>query len=282
MQCFAPLTGWKQTLESMAEFLKDPKKEYFVEIGLQSLEEFVSEKNRHVLSAYHSYKRINKDDDTMTLEEYVQRLFEDIAEEYESVENDKIESSMTLENFVKKRFQKLSEKLKFLIQALYTHLPKSFISLATVKVMFRALELIRSIGNSLNQAKFKKTDDENEKESIPACFLPSSCEINEFLGILTLLSSSILLPELNGRVPIEKFCLSNACLVLCTVSSSIKLYTEGMTPVKFLVIDEAAQLKECESTIPLQLPGLQHCILIGDEKQLPALVKSKVLNSIIY
>jgi senataxin len=96
-----------------------------------------------------------------------------------------------------------------------------------------------------------------------------------------LLSSSILLPELNGRVPIEKFCLANACLVLCTVSSSIKLYTEGMTQVKFLVIDEAAQLKECESTIPLQLPGLQHCILIGDEKQLPALVKSKVLNLII-
>ncbi|CAI8596972.1 unnamed protein product [Vicia faba] len=53
----------------------------------------------------------------------------------------------------------------------------------------------------------------------------------------------------------------------------------GMTQVKFLVIDEAAQLKECESTIPLQLPGLQHCILIGDEKQLPALVKSKIADS---
>ncbi|KAL5059402.1 hypothetical protein RYX36_031006 [Vicia faba] len=52
-----------------------------------------------------------------------------------------------------------------------------------------------------------------------------------------------------------------------------------MTQVKFLVIDEAAQLKECESTIPLQLPGLQHCILIGDEKQLPALVKSKIADS---
>ncbi|CAK8565284.1 unnamed protein product [Lathyrus sativus] len=51
-----------------------------------------------------------------------------------------------------------------------------------------------------------------------------------------------------------------------------------MTPVKFLVIDEAAQLKECESTIPLQLPGLSHCILIGDERQLPALVKSKIDN----
>ncbi|KAL5057778.1 hypothetical protein RYX36_029382 [Vicia faba] len=189
---------------------------------------------------------------------------------------DNIKSFMTLEQFVKKTFCELSEKLKFLIQTLYTHLPKSFISLATVKKMFRAIELLRSIGISLGPAKFKQTLDASEKERIPSCFLPSNSEIDDFLKILSLLSSSILLPELNGRNQIEKFCLSNACLVLCTVSSSIKLYTEGMTQVKFLVIDEAAQLKECESTIPLQLPGLQHCILIGDDKQLPALVKSKV------
>jgi senataxin len=49
-----------------------------------------------------------------------------------------------------------------------------------------------------------------------------------------------------------------------------------MKEVEFLVIDEAAQLKECESAIPLQLLGLKRCILIGDEKQLPAMVKSKV------
>ncbi|KAK8667983.1 hypothetical protein V6N13_105455 [Hibiscus sabdariffa] len=51
-----------------------------------------------------------------------------------------------------------------------------------------------------------------------------------------------------------------------------------MQPLKVLVIDEAAQLKECESAIPLQLPGLQHSVLIGDECQLPATVKSKVCD----
>ncbi|VFQ99746.1 unnamed protein product [Cuscuta campestris] len=50
----------------------------------------------------------------------------------------------------------------------------------------------------------------------------------------------------------------------------------GSVPIELLVIDEAAQLKECESTIPLQLPGLRHAILIGDEKQLPAMVQSKI------
>ncbi|KAF8398801.1 hypothetical protein HHK36_014660 [Tetracentron sinense] len=49
-----------------------------------------------------------------------------------------------------------------------------------------------------------------------------------------------------------------------------------MTPFELLVIDEAAQLKECESAIPLQLPDIRHAILIGDERQLPAMVKSKI------
>jgi superfamily I DNA and/or RNA helicase len=52
-------------------------------------------------------------------------------------------------------------------------------------------------------------------------------------------------------------------------------------PLEFLVIDEAAQLKECESAIPLQLPGLRHAILIGDERQLPAMVKSEVQSFIL-
>lgn len=78
------------------------------------------------------------------------------------------------------------------------------------------------------------------------------------------------------------FCLMNECLLFCTASSSAKLYTEGMAPLQLLVIDEAAMLKECESAIPLQLPGLHHAILIGDEKQLPALVKSKVLEHVIF
>jgi senataxin len=49
-----------------------------------------------------------------------------------------------------------------------------------------------------------------------------------------------------------------------------------MKPVNLLVIDEAAQLKECESVIPLQLPGISHAILVGDECQLHAMVRSNV------
>ncbi|BBG98601.1 P-loop containing nucleoside triphosphate hydrolases superfamily protein, partial [Prunus dulcis] len=76
---------------------------------------------------------------------------------------------------------------------------------------------------------------------------------------------------------IKQFCLQNACLIFCTASTSAKLDgTAAVRPLELLVIDEAAQLKECESAIPLQLSGIRHAILIGDERQLPAMVKSKV------
>nr|GEU78404.1 uncharacterized mitochondrial protein AtMg00810-like [Tanacetum cinerariifolium] len=41
------------------------------------------------------------------------------------------------------------------------------------------------------------------------------------------------------------------------------------------VIDEAAQLRECESVIPLQLSSLRDVILVGDEMQLPGAVQSQ-------
>ncbi|OWM65616.1 hypothetical protein CDL15_Pgr017113 [Punica granatum] len=49
-----------------------------------------------------------------------------------------------------------------------------------------------------------------------------------------------------------------------------------MKPPQLLVINEAAQMKECESVIPLQLLGLRHAILVGDDRQLPAVVMSDV------
>ncbi|KAG5614093.1 hypothetical protein H5410_013917 [Solanum commersonii] len=96
------------------------------------------------------------------------------------------------------------------------------------------------------------------------------------LKVLEFLNESISLPKLIYDYQIRSFCLKGACLIFCTAFSSSKLHRRGMEPLKMVVIDEAAQLKECESTIPLQLPGLRHAILIGDEKQLPAMVQSKI------
>ncbi|KAK2981444.1 hypothetical protein RJ640_001958 [Escallonia rubra] len=83
-------------------------------------------------------------------------------------------------------------------------------------------------------------------------------------------------PKIYGYSKVQRFYLKNACLVFCTASSSVKLRKKGMTPLDLLMIDEAAQLRECESDIPLQLSGLRHAVLIGDERQLLAMVQSKI------
>ncbi|KAF7849074.1 hypothetical protein BT93_L1266 [Corymbia citriodora subsp. variegata] len=86
------------------------------------------------------------------------------------------------------------------------------------------------------------------------------------------------LPKFMSEDMIADFCYQRASLIFCTASSSYKLYSVEMEPLNLLVIDKAAQLKECESVIPVQLPGVKHLILVGDECQLPAMVESKVSN----
>lgn len=99
---------------------------------------------------------------------------------------------------------------------------------------------------------------------------------NECLKSLKSLRERFDAPNVYGKAQIREFCLQNGRLFFCTASGSIRLHEDGPMRLPIVVIDEAAQLKECESAIPLQLPGLRHAILVGDERQLPALVKSKV------
>ena len=101
----------------------------------------------------------------------------------------------------------------------------------------------------------------------------------ECLSVLRNLNDSfneLHLPRVLNKQSIAEYCLQKASLFFCTASSSSKLHSVTMKPLSILVIDEAAQLKECESTIPLQLPGLRHAVLVDDEYQLPAMVESNV------
>ncbi|KAE8773372.1 putative ATP-dependent helicase [Hordeum vulgare] len=71
------------------------------------------------------------------------------------------------------------------------------------------------------------------------------------------------LPVTKGFSVIKEFCIKSASVIFCTVSGSSKLEGQKMD---LLLIDEAAQLKECKSLIPLQVSGLKHAVLIGDER----------------
>ncbi|KAL3731199.1 hypothetical protein ACJRO7_028125 [Eucalyptus globulus] len=104
-------------------------------------------------------------------------------------------------------------------------------------------------------------------------------KIQECLSLLLTVRDSLKdlkLPNFTSKDMIADFCYQHASLIFCTASSSYKLYSVEMEPLNLLVIDEAAQLKECESVIPLQLPGVKRLILVGDECQLPAMVESEV------
>jgi senataxin len=211
-------------------------------------------------------------------------LLEDSEAQYHLYLQDNMgkEGLLTCEQFVWKRFDFSGKQLKFCIVNLYTHLPTTLISLQVMRIMTRALDLMTSLETlllSLSAADegLKQILGENEDEERKLHNrIKLINEKRECLNTLRLLSLKFQVPEFADKNAIEKFCLSNACLIFCTVSSSARLHSIRMAPLRCLVIDEAAQLKECESTIPLQLFGLHHAILIGDERQLPAIVNSEV------
>ena len=94
---------------------------------------------------------------------------------------------------------------------------------------------------------------------------------------LRYLCKNLELPYCYNTQDVQLYLLSRTRCIICTVCSSLRLYDIiPIIPLELLIIDEAAQLKECETLIPLQLPGIKHAVFIGDEYQLPALVKSRV------
>ncbi|XP_042519890.1 uncharacterized protein LOC122093600 isoform X2 [Macadamia integrifolia] len=190
---------------------------------------------------------------------------------------------LTIEEFMKKRFTHIWMDLKSLIITLCIHLPTSFISVRVGDHMSKARHMLESLGTLLHGS----VSDEDLKcvffysENLKTTFGDSNTLLldmtkNQCLQILKTLNEEFSVPKYMNIHSIRNFCLQHAYLIFCTAASSTKLQTDKMTPLELLVIDEAAQLKECESAIPLQLPGVRHAILIGDEQQLPAMVQSKI------
>ncbi|KAG5613980.1 hypothetical protein H5410_013804 [Solanum commersonii] len=82
-------------------------------------------------------------------------------------------------------------------------------------------------------------------------------------------------PSVTSKDLIVEFCIQMASSIFCTASTSYKLHSVESKPFDLLVVDDADQLKECEAVIPLQLRGLRHVVLAGDEFKLTAIVKSR-------
>ncbi|XAR73623.1 hypothetical protein NMG60_11007658 [Bertholletia excelsa] len=308
--CFAPMTGWRSSVESMICLLENPQELYkkYLEEHEETKEDDeedeeeedddddddennMTEEEREEEAERNSENRklngvedfIQTDDKNVWRKATVKALKENKKKKKRADRKSQlnIDSILTFEEFFKKKFKFLGSNLMFCISSLYTHMPTCFISVEVVKKMISAVGLLKVIGAFLLASAaadagltrvIRNEEVENESKKYKNLRLAKM----ESLEILKSLRDTIEVPKFTGRYQIRNFCLQNARLIFCTASSSAKLYTEGMPPIELLIIDEAAQLKECESTIALQLSGLRHAILIGDELQLPAMVQSEI------
>ncbi|XP_059452744.1 uncharacterized protein LOC132183340 isoform X2 [Corylus avellana] len=278
-KCIAPNSGWKNSLESMISLLAGPKSQY--EIYLEKREQEKLEEEKRKEKRREEEKR--KEEKRRKKKRKEKKRKEEKRKEENNKGDDELKKDdpLTFEEFVKKTFCSIHEQLKFCLVNLYTHLPTSLLPLEVVKNMRKALTLLKSLQTLLcgasvaNEGLLQVLNNFQDTGSSVDCLAKLSMR-KECLHILRylLLSLTSSVPDL-GNCSIINFCLENAILVFCTASSSAKLHRTEAS-MEFLVIDEAAQLKECESAIPLQLDGVRHAILIGDERQLPAMVKSEI------
>ncbi|KAL7192744.1 hypothetical protein ACSBR2_024545 [Camellia fascicularis] len=201
---------------------------------------------------------------------------------------DKCKQLKTFEEFFMDKFKSIGNDLIFLIRILHTHMPTCIISLEVAKKMIRARDLLKSFrtllrtdvaANKFLRELINGTADVGNRIN---GFMKLNSVKAECLQVLKFLCETFSVLNTTDKYVIRSFCLQNACLIFCTASSSAKLCTEEENPLELLVIDEAAQLKECESTIPLQLSGIRHAILVGDERQLPSMVQSKICQNVEF
>ncbi|KAI4355927.1 hypothetical protein L6164_004651 [Bauhinia variegata] len=269
------LGGWTPSLCSMISLLEDPEKQYLEYLKDKSIDNHETESK--------NTQKILKASVSQALEERRKEKKQKGKKEFlvENEQHANCDKPWTFQEFLCQRFNSINEHLTSSIPFLYAHLPTCLVSLQDFNNMSKALALLASLKTLLNEFCIENATGlkqifyvSQDRESQVSGFLELRMVRKECLHILKLLPQKFFVPTAERKL--KNFCLKNACLIFCTVSSSVKLHVKGMPPLEILVMDEAAQLKECESTIPLQLSGLRHAILIGDERQLPAMVQSKI------
>ncbi|KAI5382469.1 hypothetical protein KIW84_070044 [Lathyrus oleraceus] len=186
--------------------------------------------------------------------------------------------------FVEERFLSIALPLKDSVSLLCMHLPRSCIleqnsenmaSLIWNLESFRELLLKNNIDYEVLEEIFSPESKHNSLEGAEFSLRQIRTDCLSLLRTLEVSLGKLSLPNDKSDESIKKFCLRASPLIFSTASSSFMLHYYEMEPLDILVIDESAQLKECESVIPLLLPNINHAILVGDEFQLPAMVESR-------
>ncbi|GKF21617.1 UvrD-like helicase, ATP-binding domain, P-loop containing nucleoside triphosphate hydrolase, partial [Tanacetum coccineum] len=202
---------------------------------------------------------------------------------YIFVENEllkeKQEEVKSFTEFIRDRFNCCALPLRRCIIKFCTHISRSFIGEYNFQNMISLSDYLSSLESLLFHENVVSEELQDLFSSKPLQDDMSSISFFRAmsLSILTTLQQSLnelTLPSFLNKYAYTQFCFEKDYVIFYTTLSSYKLHAMNMEPLDILVIDEAAQLKEAESIIPVQILGLKHVILIGDEHQLPAAVNS--------
>ncbi|KAH7664506.1 P-loop containing nucleoside triphosphate hydrolase protein [Dioscorea alata] len=216
-------------------------------------------------------------------------FFENCLSLYEAASYDNSEAE-TLKSFIRRKFSFNSERLSDCLKTFRMHLPSAFISEASSRDIVVLLDLLQEFGRLLCRnvsirvlEEVFKSACEVVDENRSTISRLRNCRANCVQVLHRLESGLNLLHDIYSEKSIRELCLRHASHMFSTVSSSSKLFNvKRMKNLDVLVIDDAAQLRECETLIPLQLSGVRHTILIGDECQLPAMVRSKLSETALF
>lgn len=246
-EILVPLTGWKHCVSSMLDFLEDCVIQYQIFVENEQIK---SDRNIDCETAR--------------------------------------SGSKSFLEFVRDRFTNLASSLRSCMLIIITHCPRSFIYEGNYEKIVQLFDLIDSL------EKLLYADSGMTSKDLETMFLQEVLTGSESLidstSLLYIRSQSLCIlralrdslsqvgfPTSTSKTSTAEFCFQNASLIFCSISSAFKLQSVDMEPLQLLVIDEAAQVKECETTIAFQIKDVRHAILVGDECQLPATVFSKVV-----
>ncbi|XP_024316714.1 uncharacterized protein LOC100831140 isoform X2 [Brachypodium distachyon] len=215
------------------------------------------------------------------------------------------ECNLTFKKYFTSKFSSLAKELVACISTFSDHLPvdtlgKNFDKMMFLKSLLDKMQHLLCADDVSDELLFKifkpsdklpdpstSHDDlaDDATEGLPDLdiSLDNPLEIKSMCIKILMDLSKMRLPCEDNESSIRDMCLKQAKLIFCTASGSFDLFRlQSVLPISILVIDEAAQLKESESLVPLLLPGIEHVLLIGDENQLSSLVKSKIAKDVDF
>lgn len=241
LQCaLSSITGWRASASNILEFLRSAR------------------------SQYDTYKESNEAD-VSGFVEFLRKKIKELAANF--VDNYRILSADLPRKF-------LTAGSRLIFQAFSTEITK-FVDLVTQ--------------TSLEEAEAYLLFQESLSGIITELLTDTAAEFLEALDDLKA-ELSALVEQLNKnfRVPVKPTrewvqdnCLKHAWLVFSTVSSSgrrILLRNIRSYPFECVIVDEAAQCVEAETTIVTSMSGVKQVVLVGDHMQLPATVISQVFS----